>query len=90
MNSARVRLGCQVNQWSKLWAPTATIRSRGIPCHLTASSTCVWFQTIVGFVLRWNPLLEMVKRNIDEGHVAVDPSSIVEACNVLTHKKASP
>ena len=28
-------------------------------------------------------------RHIDEGNVAVDPSTAVEACNALTHKKAS-
>ena len=28
-------------------------------------------------------------RHIDEGRVAVDPTSAAEACNVLTHKKAT-
>jgi len=28
-------------------------------------------------------------RHIDEGNVAVDPTTAVEACNALTHKKAS-
>jgi predicted dehydrogenase len=26
-------------------------------------------KTIVGFVLRWNPLLNLIRRNIDEGHL---------------------
>lgn len=26
-------------------------------------------KTIVGFVLRWNPLIEMIRRNIDDGHL---------------------
>jgi peroxiredoxin len=29
-------------------------------------------------------------QHIDEGRVAIDPTSAAEACNVLTHKKASP
>ena len=33
---------------------------------------------------------EGIIRHIDEGNVAIDPSTIVEACNVLTHRKASP
>src|SRR2546427_12870529 len=28
-------------------------------------------------------------RHIDEGNVAIDPNSAEEACNVLTHKKAT-
>lgn len=28
-------------------------------------------------------------QHIDEGKVAIDPTSAAEACNVLTHKKAS-
>ena len=27
---------------------------------------------------------------IDEGNVAIDPSSVEDACNILTHKKATP
>ena len=30
---------------------------------------------------------EGIIRHIDEGNVAIDPSSAAEACNVLTHKK---
>lgn len=26
-------------------------------------------QTIVGFVLRWNPLLELIRHNVDQGHL---------------------
>ena len=33
---------------------------------------------------------EGIIRHIDEGNVAIDPSSVVEACNVLTHRKAAP
>ena len=33
---------------------------------------------------------EGVIRHIDEGNVAIDPTSVVEACNVLTHRKAAP
>jgi peroxiredoxin len=33
---------------------------------------------------------EGIIRHIDEGNVAIDPSSVVEACNVLQHRKASP
>jgi len=32
---------------------------------------------------------EGIIRHIDEGNVAVDPTSVEDACNVLTHKKAS-
>ena len=32
---------------------------------------------------------EGIIRHIDEGNVAIDPSTVVEACNVLTRKKAS-
>jgi peroxiredoxin len=32
---------------------------------------------------------EGIIRHIDEGDVAVDPTTVVDACNVLTHKKAS-
>ena len=32
---------------------------------------------------------EGIIRHIDEGNVAIDPSSAIESCNVLTHKKAS-
>ena len=28
-------------------------------------------------------------RHIDEGNVAIDPTTAVDACNALTHKKAS-
>lgn len=28
-------------------------------------------------------------RHIDEGNVAVDPTTVVDACNALTHKKAA-
>jgi peroxiredoxin len=28
-------------------------------------------------------------RHIDEGNVAIDPTTAIEACNVLTHRKAS-
>ena len=33
---------------------------------------------------------EGIIRHIDEGNVAIDPSRVVEACNVLTHRKTSP
>ena len=33
---------------------------------------------------------EGIIRHIDEGNVAIDPTRVVEACNVLTHRKASP
>jgi peroxiredoxin len=33
---------------------------------------------------------EGIIRHIDEGNVAIDPTSVVDACNVLTHRKASP
>ena len=29
-------------------------------------------------------------QHIDEGNVAIDPSSVEDACNILTHKKALP
>ena len=29
-------------------------------------------------------------QHIDEGNVAIDPSSVADACNVLMHKKTSP
>jgi len=29
-------------------------------------------------------------QHIDEGNVAIDPSSVEDACNILTHKKATP
>ena len=32
---------------------------------------------------------EGIIRHIDEGNVAIDPTTVVEACNVLTRKKAS-
>ena len=32
---------------------------------------------------------EGIIRHIDEGNVAIDPTSAADACNVLTHKKAS-
>ena len=32
---------------------------------------------------------EGIIRHIDERNVAIDPTSAAEACNVLTHKKAS-
>jgi peroxiredoxin len=28
-------------------------------------------------------------QHIDEGNVAIDPTTVVDACNILTHKKAS-
>ncbi len=30
---------------------------------------------------------EGIIRHIDEGNVAIDPTSVVDACNVLEHKK---
>ena len=33
---------------------------------------------------------EGIIRHIDEGNTAIDPTSAADACNVLTHKKASP
>lgn len=30
-----------------------------------------------------------VIQHIDEGDVAIDPTAAAEACNILTHKKAS-
>jgi len=32
---------------------------------------------------------EGIIRHIDEGNTAIDPSSVVEACNILNRKKAS-
>ena len=32
---------------------------------------------------------EGIIRHIDEGNVAIDPTRVVEACNVLTHRKAA-
>ena len=32
---------------------------------------------------------EGIIRHIDEGTAAIDPTSAAEACNILTHKKAS-
>jgi peroxiredoxin (alkyl hydroperoxide reductase subunit C) len=32
---------------------------------------------------------EGIIRHIDEGNVAIDPTTVVEACNVLQRKKAS-
>ena len=32
---------------------------------------------------------EGIIRHIDEGNVAVDPTSVVEACNFLMHRKAA-
>ena len=32
---------------------------------------------------------EGIIRHIDEGNTAIDPTTVVEACNVLQHKKAS-
>jgi peroxiredoxin len=32
---------------------------------------------------------EGIIRHIDEGNVAIDPTTVVDACNVLTHRKAS-
>jgi len=32
---------------------------------------------------------EGIIRHIDEGNVAIDPTTVVEACNVLTRKKAA-
>ena len=29
-------------------------------------------------------------QHIDEGNVAIDPSSAADACNILTHKKGTP
>src|SRR5215204_3731946 len=34
--------------------------------------------------------IEGIIRHIDEGNVAVDPTTVVEACNVLQRKKATP
>jgi len=33
---------------------------------------------------------EGIIRHIDEGNVAIDPSRVAEACNVLQHKKTTP
>ena len=60
-NSLRFRLGSQLNQWSKLCAPTGTTRSCGILCSRTASSTCISFQTMVSVgTSRIRPLLREV------------------------------
>jgi mycoredoxin-dependent peroxiredoxin len=32
---------------------------------------------------------EGIIQHIDEGNTAIDPTSVVEACNILTRKKAS-
>ncbi len=32
---------------------------------------------------------EGIIRHIDEGNAAIDPTSVIEACNILTHKKAT-
>jgi mycoredoxin-dependent peroxiredoxin len=32
---------------------------------------------------------EGIIRHIDEGNVAIDPTSAADACNILTHKKAT-
>jgi peroxiredoxin len=32
---------------------------------------------------------EGIIQHIDEGNVAIDPSTAIEACNVLTHRKAA-
>ena len=32
---------------------------------------------------------EGIIRHIDEGNTAIDPTSVEDACNVLTHKKAA-
>ena len=37
------------------------------------------------FVIDKNGIIQ----HIDEGNVAIDPTSAAEACNVLTHKKAT-
>ena len=37
------------------------------------------------FVIDKNGIIQ----HIDEGRVAIDPTSAAEACNVLTHKKAT-
>jgi alkyl hydroperoxide reductase subunit AhpC len=29
-------------------------------------------------------------QHIDEGSVAIDPAGAADACNILTHKKATP
>src|SRR5260370_42477255 len=33
---------------------------------------------------------DAIIQHIDEGSVAIDPSSAADACNVLTHKKGTP
>ena len=33
---------------------------------------------------------EGIIQHIDEGRTALDPNSAAEACNILTHKKATP
>ncbi len=37
------------------------------------------------FVIDKNGIIQ----HIDEGNVAIDPTSAAEACNILTHKKAT-
>jgi hypothetical protein len=32
---------------------------------------------------------EGVIQHIDEGNVAIDPTTVVDACNILQHRKAS-
>jgi peroxiredoxin len=32
---------------------------------------------------------EGIIQHIDEGNVAIDPTSVVDTCNILMHKKAS-
>jgi hypothetical protein len=32
---------------------------------------------------------EGIIQHIDEGNVAIDPTSAADACNILTHKKAT-
>lgn len=33
---------------------------------------------------------EGIIKHIDEGNGAVDPTSVIDACNILMHKKATP
>lgn len=44
-----------------------------------------------GFGMRATFLIDKdgIIRHIDEGNTAIDPTSVVDACNVLTRKKAS-
>jgi alkyl hydroperoxide reductase subunit AhpC len=37
------------------------------------------------FVIDKNGIIQ----HIDEGNVAIDPTSAADACNILTHKKAT-